>query len=275
MSRKTKLSVRIISFFLMLCFLFVPLEASASQTLRKGSRSPQVTDLQRKLINAGYLRSAATGYYGDLTEQAVRNFQSRNGLKADGIAGPRTIDAINKLSVSSSTPTRSTSAAPSNQNYLVPWFTEASNVLAIGTVAEIYDIGTGKTFRIKRTYGHNHADVEPLTQKDTTVMKSVFGGKWTWDRRPVIVTVGNRKMAASLAGMPHAGVDSQPANRVVSSRSGGYGRGMNYDAVKDNNVCGHFDLHFLGSRTHGTNRVDARHQEMVRKAADWAKRRNF
>lgn len=275
MSSKTKIPVRIISFFLMLCILFVPLEAAASQILRKGSRGSQVTELQTKLIKAGYLKSPATGYYGDLTEQAVRNFQSRNGLKADGIVGPRTLEGLNKLGSSSSVSTRSTSAAPVNQNYLVPWFTEATNILAIGTIATVYDIGTGKSFRIKRTYGHNHADIEPLTAKDTAVIKSIFGGKWTWDRRPVVVTAGNRNMAASLAGMPHAGVDSQPANRVVSSRSAGYGRGINYDAIKDNNVCGHFDLHFLGSRTHGTNRVDARHQEMVRKAADWAKRRNY
>lgn len=275
MSKNSKIPVRIVSFFLMLCFILVPFEAAASQVLRKGSRGSQVTALQSRLISAGYLKTQATGYYGDLTEQAVRNFQSRNGLKADGIAGPRTIEALNRVSSSTSVSTRSTSASTNTQNYLVPWFTEASQILTIGTVATVYDIGTGKSFRIKRTYGHNHADVEPLTARDTAVMKSVFGGKWTWDRRPVIVTVGSRKMAASLAGMPHAGVDSQPANRVVSSRSGGYGRGINYDAVKNNDVCGHFDLHFLGSRTHGTNRVDARHQEMVRRAADWAKRRNY
>jgi hypothetical protein len=34
---------------------------------------------------------------------------------------------------------------------------------------------------------------------------------------------------------------------------------------------GHFDIHFYGSRTHETNRVDSAHQKMVKKAAAWAK----
>jgi len=33
---------------------------------------------------------------------------------------------------------------------------------------------------------------------------------------------------------------------------------------------GHFDIHFLGSKTHGTNKVDSNHQNAVKKAADWA-----
>jgi len=44
--------------------------------------------------------------------------------------------------------------------------------------------------------------------------------------------VNGRKMAASMAGMPHAGVDSAPANTYVKSRSGGYGAGDNLDSVK-------------------------------------------
>ena len=38
-------------------------------------------------------------------------------------------------------------------------------------------------------------------------MKSIYGGDWSWERRPVIITVNGRKLAASMAGMPHAGVE--------------------------------------------------------------------
>ena len=38
-------------------------------------------------------------------------------------------------------------------------------------------------------------------------------------------------------------------------------------AIKDNDFDGHFCIHFYASRTHGGNRVDERHQNMVLKAA--------
>ncbi|NTV88738.1 MAG: peptidoglycan-binding protein, partial [Clostridiales bacterium] len=124
---------------------------------------------------------------------------------------------------------------------------------------------------IKRTYGHNHADCETLTAADTKVMKKIYGGEWSWTRRAVIVTVGDTKIAASIAGMPHAGSDKSSANKYISSRSGGYGRGQNLDAVKGNGMSGVFDLHFYGSRTHNSGRVDSKHQKMINSAVAWAK----
>ncbi len=103
-------------------------------------------------------------------------------------------------------------------------------------------------------------------------MKKIFGGNWDWERRAVIITVGTTKIAASMSGMPHAGLDKYSANKTVSSRSGGFGRGENLDAVKGNNMNGHFDIHFYGSRTHGTNKTDSKHQEMVNVANAWAKK---
>jgi len=35
-------------------------------------------------------------------------------------------------------------------------------------------------------------------------------------------------------------------------------------------MSGHFDVHFYGSKTHGTNKVDSAHQSAVKKAAKWA-----
>ena len=49
----------------------------------------------------------------------------------------------------------------------------------------------------------NHADSETLTQEDTDIMKEIYNNKWSWDRRAIIVEVGNLKLPASMAGMPH------------------------------------------------------------------------
>ncbi|NTV89245.1 MAG: peptidoglycan-binding protein, partial [Clostridiales bacterium] len=157
--------------------------------------------------------------------------------------------------------TASTEASPEKKtvNYKLPWFGNVENILSKGTTATVYDIETGLSFKIKRTYGHNHADCETLTAADTKVMKKIYGGEWSWTRRAVIVTVGDTKIAASMAGMPHAGSDKSSANKYISSRSGGYGRGQNLDAVKGNGMSGVFDLHFYGSRTHNSGRVDSKH----------------
>ncbi len=55
-----------------------------------------ITDLQNRLIELGYLTSgSATGYYGETTVTAVQKFQEYNGLsQIDGIAGQETLDLI-------------------------------------------------------------------------------------------------------------------------------------------------------------------------------------
>lgn len=146
------------------------------------------------------------------------------------------------------------------------WWTQANKVFARGTTAKVIDVRTGKSFYIKRTYGGNHADCEALTKEDTETIREIWGG-FSWSRRPVLVEIKGRYLAASMSGMPHAGLDSKPANITVSGRSEGYGRGVNLDAVKGNGMDGHFDVHFKNSRTHGTNRVDPAHQKAIKEAA--------
>src|SRR4051794_7672562 len=60
--------------------------ASASNSLKGGSRGPAVKKLQRKL----HVRPVS-GYFGPKTRAAVKRFQRRHGLTADGIAGPATL----------------------------------------------------------------------------------------------------------------------------------------------------------------------------------------
>ncbi|MHB8172032.1 MAG: peptidoglycan-binding protein [Thermincolia bacterium] len=124
------------------------------------------------------------------------------------------------------------------------WWEDARYAFPIGAEATIRDFETGKTFKIKRYYGINHADVEPMTAEDTAVIKELYP-KWSWNTRAIIVEVGDRKLAASMSGMPHSIETIGEAN--------------NFD--------GHFDIHFLNSRSHNTNSIRADHQAMVKKAA--------
>ncbi|WP_143521157.1 peptidoglycan-binding domain-containing protein, partial [Pseudomonas sp. 2995-1] len=86
--------------------------------LRTGSRGDEVIKLQTYLKKAGFFdHHTATGYFGSVTDQAVRKFQRARGLKVDGIAGNQTITAINKEITNTSTSAEPKANTPkTNQN---------------------------------------------------------------------------------------------------------------------------------------------------------------
>ncbi|CDM69524.1 putative membrane protein [Clostridium bornimense] len=146
------------------------------------------------------------------------------------------------------------------------WDEINNDVFPRETEAEVEDIYTGKKFKIIRTMGDNHADCETITEDDTKVMKEIFGG-FNWSKRPIVLHIGGKNYAASMSGMPHAGVDSAPAFAVVGGLSGGYGYGQNLDTIKNNNMDGVFDVHFINSRRHMeggiSDTVDMEHQKNI------------
>ena len=125
------------------------------------------------------------------------------------------------------------------------WESDIRTIFPVGKVVTITDVETGIAWQVKRSGGTNHADVQPLTKADTAAMKKVYGGKWSWDRRAVFVTIDGVNYAGSINGMPH-------------------GSG---NMIPDNDFNGHHCLHFTNSRTHGTNNKDADHQDAINKAA--------
>ncbi|HHU63909.1 MAG TPA: hypothetical protein GXZ32_06890 [Clostridiales bacterium] len=126
---------------------------------------------------------------------------------------------------------------------LLPW-EEVKKIFPNMTIARVVDFRTGLSFTVQRRAGSSHADVQPLTAQDTAVMKEIYGGVWSWDRRAIILEVDGYRIASSMTGMPH-----------------GCGK------IKDNNFDGHFCIHFLNSTTHTSGNVDKRHLEEILKAA--------
>jgi D-gamma-glutamyl-meso-diaminopimelic acid endopeptidase CwlS len=147
------------------------------------------------------------------------------------------------------------------------WWTEAQYVIPVGSVFEVVDYYTGKSFKVKRTTGANHADCETLTLNDTNIMKQIWGGSFNWSARPIIIKYNSRKIAASASSMPHAGNDNAPGGLQTTWRSGNYGPGYNLDWVKDNGIDGVFDIHFSNSTRHNDGKVDSYHQSCVNIAA--------
>ncbi len=74
---------------------------SAHALSKMGSTGSEVRQIQTRLKNWGYYNGDVDGIYGTRTKNAVISFQRKNGLTADGVAGPATLAAIGISSSSS------------------------------------------------------------------------------------------------------------------------------------------------------------------------------
>lgn len=162
--------------------------------------------------------------------------------EVNGVSDPSRLRAGRDLLIPGSAVAGGEVASPGVE--LLHW-NEAQKIYANFKVITVVDVLTGKRFKARRYYGHHHADTEPLTRADTEILRSIYGG-WSWDRRPIIVEVDGRRIAASMNGVPHGG-----------------------GSIDDNGFPGHFCIHFLGSRIHRTGNIDIRHQTAVLRAAGY------
>ena len=69
--------------------------------VRKGAKGPEVELIQNRLANKGYRltkypsrNTGVDGHFGWYTLRALKQFQKKSGLKADGICGPKTWKAL-------------------------------------------------------------------------------------------------------------------------------------------------------------------------------------
>jgi len=108
----------------------------------------------------------------------------------------------------------------------VDWFRDGQYLLKRNDVFTIIDYATRKQLSVKVLGGFQHADVEPVTSTDTSVMKSLFTN-WDWTPRPVVIFKDGMNIAGSISGMPHS-----------------------FDTTPNNGVNGHFDLYLKNSLPH-------------------------
>lgn len=64
--------------------------------IQQGDRGELVEALQERLTDLGYFNESITGYFGEITEAAVIQFQTDNGLTPDGIVGAGTTNVLRK-----------------------------------------------------------------------------------------------------------------------------------------------------------------------------------
>jgi peptidoglycan hydrolase-like protein with peptidoglycan-binding domain len=82
---------------LFVSIFFAPIFVSASVdiNLKYGHKNEDVSVLQNFLIDIGFLKSEATGYFGKLTLKAVKDYQLSKNLPVTGYVGSMTRDKIN------------------------------------------------------------------------------------------------------------------------------------------------------------------------------------
>jgi len=250
-------------------------EGSDSAILEMNDTGDEVILLQLRLKDLGYYSYKITNFFGSFTKSSLKSFQKENDLPATGVLDEETYEVLysnqaerkevrtvvksvytgKSTTVSSTTKATGNVIVASNNSGTAPslngeygelrdWFSYVDKRFEAGDVITVYAIDSGITFQVKRLGGSKHADVEPLTADDSLKFQAAHGGTFNWARMAVIVEIDGELIAASMNGQPHG----------VST-------------ISDNNFNGHCCMHFLNSRTHGTNSVCSDHQAMVMRAA--------
>lgn len=183
---------------------------NTSLTLQQGTKNDEVLKLQNMLTSLGFYTGNKTGNFGEKTADAVIAYQKSKGLTADGIAGKKTLAAINADYSGSSV------IGNNNGNANAPTPSMANNVLyenfynwrrnyANGEYCTVYDFSTGYSWKLRIMTKDAHMDAEPATAEDTAIMIKAFGNKTTWTPKPVWVTFSDGKTyIGSTHDVPHS-----------------------------------------------------------------------
>lgn len=214
----------------------------SEMVLEVGMEGAEVLKMQRELYERGFFGYSRNGVFSSSTATSLRRFQKHADLDITGIADQETLDLLYSEADAHSY----AQAKGVNGSVLVGrWWETVQFEFAKGEVATIFDVATGKSFKVQRYSGHNHADCEPLSAEDTAIMRDIYGGKWSWARRAIWVTVDGTTYAASMNGNPHGGDEAR---------------------IDGNGFSGHFCVHFKDSYGHGSGAEDPDHQQMISSA---------
>lgn len=195
-------------------------------TLKKNNEGAAVERLQARLALLGYV-TGTMSIYDNATVAAVRDFQTANGLKADGIAGEQTQQLLFSDQAKAGKYGKSSKGAmtgPSKSSVkLIHWADDAKGKLASHATLLIYDPVTGLGWNLRILSKGRHCDVEPVTAQDTSIQFRAFGNREDWGPKIVYVKLTDgRWTMAVLSNVAH---------------------GTN--SIKDNNFNGQNCLHLL------------------------------
>ena len=148
-------------------------------TLSRSSKyRSAVVPLQRRLKALGYYTGSVDGYFGSGTYRAVRNFQSRNGLKVTGVADPYTQQVLYSSSAKAASGSSSSSSSSSTGYRLLYWGCRGDAVVRLQQA--LIDAGYKSIVRAADgIYGQWTYDAVRAYQKDHGLAVDGIAGKNT------------------------------------------------------------------------------------------------
>ena len=90
---------------------------------------------------------------------------------------------------------------------------QVKSLLELNASYTITDYNTGETFSMVYVGGEHHAEMECADSFNAGIFREVFGGEYNYSKRPVIISINGRSIAASLYGWPH-GEDHYSGNEM-------------------------------------------------------------
>ncbi len=137
------------------------------QTLKQDQYGTPVKQLQEKLAskyfypNKGAKNNGIDSYYGADTADAVRRFQSVNGLTADGIAGKKTYEKLNGKTTTNTASKSTSKSLPSAVYHAIKPYPKSANVKKVQqALASVYFYPNkgAKNNGVDSVYGPDTAD---------------------------------------------------------------------------------------------------------------------
>ena len=192
-------------------------------TLSLNMSGDNVLALQKALKKLGFYTGNNTGNFGEKTQEAVIAYQKSKGLTADGVAGKKTLSAINgDLTLKELNASTGGSLSARAKNVIYSNYSNWRKNYANGEYCTVYDFETGYSWTLKIMSKDKHMDAEPATAEDTNIMYKAFGNKNTWTPKSVWVTFSDGKTyLGSTHNVPHETYH-----------------------IRDNNFDGHVCVHF-------------------------------
>ncbi len=204
-------------------------------SLRINSRGSQVAKLQSELKAAGVLPGRADGVFGKNTQKAVKQFQARHRLTADGVVGPRT---WNKLLTDGKSPAGAAARRTTASAAAAPRGTQVSGyVNGAPRRIRIAPIGNGKSLRADAAAKFNQ--MKSAARRAGVSLSPVSGFRTMAQQRSLYAAyrAGRGNLAARPGYSNHQGGLSVDVSTNASYRSASYRwlarHGRQYGFVND------------------------------------------
>lgn len=91
---RRRLVLALLLLFLVNILVIATAQRAQAAAWKQGSSGDTVKTIQTKLKNWGYYSGSVDGIFGSATTAAVKKFQEKNGLTADGVVGQKTLAAL-------------------------------------------------------------------------------------------------------------------------------------------------------------------------------------